>query len=274
VIISGDTVENVTKATDRIATKHISFLRDLGMVVNESKTEIMWIGKTPLIDKIMINNTQCDLVKSMKALGVYFEGNLSWDTQAEQAIAKAKRLTSCLGYLRKYLDEKQFLKAATAHYYSTVFYASSVWYMNTKACYKTKFNSLHFRMLRIATRLHEESRSTLTKRCQRATPMEWVKYVTSTRVIKTIRDEEPKPLYNLLIDNYFEESRKPNVGYFFDKSRTLLGRQSIQNRLMFMRCMTDPWNNKLKPLSNDQIRVIGKKAFFDYYADKVVVQNI
>ena len=81
-----------------------------------------------------------------------------------------------------------------------------------------------------------------------------------------MRDTEPKPIFNLLCENYFEESRKPGVGFFFDNSRILIGRQSIQNRLIFMRSIDDPWNNKLKPLSNDQIRVIGKKAFFDYYS--------
>ncbi len=89
--------------------------------------------------------------------------------------------------------------------------------------------------------------------------------------MKIIRDEEPKPLFDLINENYFEEKRKPHVGFFFDKSKTLLGRQSIQNRLHFMRCISDPWNNKLQPLSNDQIRVIGKKTFFDYYNPSIVV---
>ena len=80
-----------------------------------------------------------------------------------------------------------------------------------------------------------------------------------------IRDEEPKPLFDLLYSNYFEENGKPGIGFFFDDSLNLFGRQSIQNRLMFMRRITDPWNNKLKPLSNDQIRVLVKSAFFDYY---------
>ncbi len=93
-----------------------------------------------------------------------------------------------------FLTETQFLKAATANYYSTVFYASSVWYMNIKSMYKTKFNPLHFRILRIATKLHDESRTVLTARCQRATTIEWVRYITSTRVInKTVLDDEPKP---------------------------------------------------------------------------------
>jgi len=209
----------------------------------------------------------------MKALGIHFEGNLNWDVQAEYALSKGRKLASCFGYLRKYMTEEQFLKAATVNYYSTVFYSSSVWFHSVKAIHKTKFNSLHFRMLRTATRQHETSRSELTKRCRRATPNEWANFITASRVIKTIRDEQPKPLFDLLQCTYFEESRKPHVGLFFDDSKTLLGRQSIQNRLMFMRRINDPWNNKNQTLSNDQIRVITKEAFCDYYTEKVEVLN-
>ena len=168
------------------------------------------------------------------------------------------------------MDEEQFLRAVTVNYYSSVFYASSVWYQNAKAIHKTKFNSIHFRILRTATRSFGASRPELSKRCQRATPIEWARFVTASRVIKTIRDEEPKSLFELLHSTYFEESRKPFIGMFFDDSKTLLGRQSIQNRLMFMRCITDPWNNKNQKLSDDQVRVITKSAFFDYYTEKVV----
>jgi hypothetical protein len=105
------------------------------------------------------------------------------------------------------------------------------------------------------------------------TPHEWVRYVTATRVIETIRVEEPKPLFDLLQHNYFEENRKSQIGYFFDKSRTQLGKQSIQNRLMFMCIITDLRNNKYQRVSNDQVRVIGKRAFFDDYTEKVIVLN-
>jgi hypothetical protein len=243
------------------------------MTVNESKTEIMWIGKhSPKETSIKINNVVCKFSKSLKALGIHFEGNLAWDVQADTSIKKAKKLVGCLKFLRKYFTEEQFLKAATANYYGSVFYASSVWFPHIKSCHRTKLDSLHFRMLRIATRQSNyTSRRDLYDRCKRATPTEWSRYLTATKVMKIIRDEEPKPLFDLINENYFEETRKPNVGFFFDKSKTLLGRQSIQNRLNFMRCISDPWNNKLQPLSNDQIRVIGKKTFFDYYNPSIVV---
>jgi hypothetical protein len=267
VIVRSPTISKIIDDTQEIALRHVQFLKNLGMVVNEDKTEIMWIGKNkPPMDSVLINNVKCYFKDSMKALGILIEGDLAWNAQAEAALAKGKRLVSCLGYLRKYLTEDQFLKAASANYYSSVFYASTVWFPNIKAIHRTKFDSLHFRMLRIATREpNDTSRKKLYDRCKRATPVEWTRYLTSTKVMKIIRDEEPKSLFDLINSNYFEENRKPNVGFFFDNSRTLVGRQSIQNRLIFMRSINDPWNNKLKPLSDDHIRVIGKTAFFDYY---------
>ncbi len=121
-------------------------------------------------------------------------------------------------------------------------------------------------MLRIAMKQSNfMPRRDLYELCKRATPTEWSRYLTATKVMKIIRDEEPKQLFDILKDNYFEENRKYQIGFFFDNSKTLASRQSIQNRLKLMRSIVDPWNNKLQPLSNDQIRVIGKKTFFDYF---------
>jgi hypothetical protein len=99
------------------------------MVVNDSKSEIMWIGgdASPFIT-IIIGDNEVPLTTSMKVLGIHFQGNLAWDVQAEVAINKSKKLLSAFRFLRKYLTEKQFLKAAPANYYGSVFYGGTVWY--------------------------------------------------------------------------------------------------------------------------------------------------
>jgi hypothetical protein len=84
---------------------------------------------------------------------------------------------------------------------------------------------------------------------------------TALLVMKTVQNEVPKPLFDLVHENYFEESRKPSIDYFFDNSKTQLGQQSIQKRSLFMRYVTDPWNDKLQPLTDDAIRVIANKSF-------------
>lgn len=270
VVLTPKKIENTAKLAEDTLNRHISFLRSIGMVVNEAKTEIMWIGDNPLIEYLTIGTNKVHLSKQIKALGILIQGNLSWDSQAELAINKSKKLLSAFRFLRKYLTESQFLKAASANYYGSVYYASSVWFQNTKAIFKTRLNSIHFRLLRTAKRDFKMkfSRCELTHLCKRATPEQWSKFITASRVIKIVRSNEPKELSDLLKSTYFEEKRKPGVGLFFDSSRLLKGRQSIQNRLLFMRSISYPWNTE-KTLSDDLLRIEMKKTYFPHISSSV-----
>ena len=68
---------------------------------------------------------------------------------------------------------------------------------------------------------------------------------------------------------YFEERRQPDVGHLNNASRTSKGRQSIQNRLLFMRSIVYPWNTE-KKLSDDMIRIEMKRTFFPYFKDEII----
>ncbi len=56
---------------------------------------------------------------------------------------------------------------------------------------------------------------------------------------------------------------------FYDASWTRKGRQSIQNRLLFMRSIVYRWNTE-KKLSDDIIRTEMKQTFFPYFKDKII----
>jgi len=116
------------------------------MVVNQTKTEVLWVGREKMIDEIELNGNKLKLVDKMKELGIQITGTLCWDEQAEAAINKGRKIACCFRFLRKYLTKDQFLKAALAHFYGAVFYASSIWF---DLC-KEKFKSLHYRLLRSA----------------------------------------------------------------------------------------------------------------------------
>ncbi len=45
VVVRSPTVSKIIDDTQEIALRHVQCLKNLGMVVNEDKTEIMWIGK-------------------------------------------------------------------------------------------------------------------------------------------------------------------------------------------------------------------------------------
>ncbi len=162
------------------------------------------------------------------------------------------------------MTETRFLKSVTCNFFSSVYYASSVWLQNCKAIQKNKLTSIHFRMLRTACRDYrcKLSRETLTNRCMKATPDEWSKYTTASIAMQTIRDKKPTRLHDLLKQNYYSERHNVARGLFFDSSKTKIGRQSLQNRLKHVSLIKEPWNEQGTPLSNDNIRKILKKTFF------------
>ncbi len=79
-------------------------------------------------------------------------------------------------------------------------------------------------------------------------------FISESRVIKIVRSNQPKELGELLKSTYFKEKCKPIVGLFFDLSRPLKGRQSIQNRLLFMRTIKYPWKTE-KTLGDDILKI-------------------
>ena len=276
VIVSCDTALETVNMSEKVIIKHIYYLKSLGMTVNESKTEVMWIGgdknkdlNCAPVDSLKIGSEDCKFVDNFKALGIFIQDNLSWDKQAEHAVSKGKKLVSNFKVLRRYLNEEQFLKAASANYYGTIFYGACIWFDQAKAKFKDKLQALHFRLLNTAVRDHgmKLTHQQLTERCRRATPKEWTNFVTASKVMKIVRDTQPIELHQLIMKNYFEEYRYPGVGLFFDSSKSKQGAQSLENRLIFMRSIKKPWNLK-SPLTNDEIRIELKLQFFDYFTEK------
>jgi len=236
-----------------------------GMCVNETKTEVMWIGSEPTPETdILINGKAIKFVNKIKALGITISHDLKWEEHANNMIIKGKKILGSLKYMRRYLNEEQFMKSVANNFFSTVFYANSVWYESLKKSTMVKFNSMYFRLLRIATRdfKREIPKTDLIKRCKRATLNEWAKYTTSSKVIKIIRDKRPIYLYNRLNSNLYTENRRPGLGFFYDNSMNMRGKQSIQNRLPYFRLIRDQWINN--EITDDAIRILLKKTFFTY----------
>jgi len=264
VVTTSSNKHELLQKTKLCFSNHVQYLKQVGMVVNQLKTEVLWIGKDDPETSVELNGNVLEVADNIKALGVFINGKLNWDRQAEHAISKGRKVMYNFKFLRKYLTKDQFLKAASAHFYGTVFYASSVWFDQCKEIYKRQLDSLHYRLLRTACRdyNYSKSRVELTRVCKRATPSEWSRFATATRVVKTLRDKQPKVLADLLDKTLFEEPRKPGVGKFYDGSRTKYGRQSMQNRLAMINDLGEPWLRR--ELSDDEIRRMMKRAYFNY----------
>jgi len=110
-----------------------------------------------------------------------------------------------------------------------------------KQKFKTKFTSAHFRLLRTAKRDYKikSKRLELTTSCAQETQNMWANFITASKVIKIVRDCQPKDLYLPLMSTYFEGKRQPGCGFFYDRSQTKKGRKSLKNRLLFMKSFTN-----------------------------------
>ena len=126
---------------------------------------------------------------------------------------------------------------------------------------RKQINSIHFRALRLAFCDFKcrVPRWKLTKELKRATPLEWSRYAVASSVLKINRNKMPVNLYNLIQDNLYFERRYPSLAKFFDSSKSKIGKQSLDCRLVFMNSLP-AWYNF--GFSDDEIRRFLKSNYF------------
>jgi len=62
----------------------------------------------------------------------------------------------------------------------------------------------------------------------------------------------PVNLYNRLKSNLYTENRRRGLGFFYDNSTNMRGKQSIQNRLPYFRLISDQWiNNEITMMQSE-----------------------
>jgi len=230
VLIKGKNMDELKHNAESCLKSHLAYLDSQGMVTNVSKTEVVVFGQNNKVE-LEIDGNKITSGETMKVLGVQFDSDMKWSSQAKTVIVKLRRLNSGLKFLRRKLNTNQFLKVLTAQYYSTCYYGGEVWLNSLGFDDKRRMNALHYRTLRIVLRdyrrkLHRSSLDELG----RARPTTWANYLTCSRIIKTCTNHLPKRLYEMLKKNSYSERRYPGRLKFFDASRRKVGQQMIANR--------------------------------------------
>ena len=84
------------------------WLRDSGLVVNESKTELCLFHKNdqPTI-QITLQNVVIKSKKEINVLGVIFDTKLNWNTHIASTIVKAKKSLFAVRLLKKFFNLKE-----------------------------------------------------------------------------------------------------------------------------------------------------------------------
>ena len=86
----------------------VKWLKDSGLVVNESKTEIclFHMNDQPQIT-VMLQGSAIFSKNSMNVLGVTFDSKLNWGIHVANAIGKAKKAMYALRMIKRFFQSKK-----------------------------------------------------------------------------------------------------------------------------------------------------------------------
>jgi len=265
VSVVGKNLNEVKTKIINKMTEHDDFLKQIGMVTNVSKTELIYFARKPLEDysPIKVKGEIVTPKKNIKVLGVQFQSDLKWDTHIEKVKNKARIVLGKMKFLSKYMDIKSMKKIITSHYFGMLYYASPVWLNEvTSARIWRILNTLHYKGLRTACRdfRKSKSRDELDKLFNRATPNKWMHYSNSKLALQLFAlSQNGPPICDKIKQNIGFNDRTKRI-ITLDTSKLQIGRQSFHNRLTSLREIRFTWNCNM---SKDQLRINLKKTFFE-----------
>ena len=214
--------------------KMIKWLRDSGMSVNESKTEICLFYKNNVnaVD-VSINNVIIRSKPSINILGVQFDSKLTWDQHISNTISRAKRTLHGIRLIKRYFNKTELKQLLTSNFYSVLYYNAEIWLIpSLHANLKKHLLSCSAQALKLLGNQDglRISFETLHRINDRATPMQMLKYKHSLLLFKlynsTVRNED-------WIDLNFNQSfnSRSNKCRIFDESNVRVGKNILTNRL-------------------------------------------
>jgi len=109
-------------------------------------------GRDILPGEIAVANQSIPVSETLKVLGVIFDKNLQWKTQASSLVTRAQRMISGLKVIRSKLTQDQFMKIVTSQYFGALYYGIPVWYDALQKKDKLKMDTLHYKVLRVAVK--------------------------------------------------------------------------------------------------------------------------
>ena len=111
------------------------WLRDSGMIVNESKTEVCLFHRNdkPVI-QIKVQNVNFTSKKSINVLGVIFDYKLTWNIHIASAITKAKKSLFALHSLKIFFNNNEMRTLLDTNFYSILYYNAVIWLTPNISC--------------------------------------------------------------------------------------------------------------------------------------------
>lgn len=232
-----DSKESMVEKLPEMLRKHVMWLRNSGMIVNDSKTELIIFSKDNNESlSISVGETVLKSQKSIKALGVVIDNKMKWGNHIESTLKACKKSLNALKIIRNHFTESEFKILCTSLIYSRLYYCCEIWL--TPALSQRQYNrimTLHNNVTRLIIKdfnkeIPSDKLSSLSKR---ATPKEWSNFVHAKLLYLLLSNHEPSCLLSEIIPLIYFERRYPNRPKIILNQRK---KQSINlpNRLHFI----------------------------------------
>ena len=131
----------------------IKWLKDSGLKVNDSKTEICLFHKSDVRSiNITINEVIITSKRTMNVLGITFDSKLQWGPQIENVIIKANKAKHAIMLIRRFFTKNEINTLLTSNFYSILYYNCDVWLIpSLKPQLKQQLLSASAKALRLST---------------------------------------------------------------------------------------------------------------------------
>jgi hypothetical protein len=91
LIFDGGSWSDVSQTAGTETTKVVEWLKDIGMVVNTSKTESIYFSKQDQNLVLFFVSCKIKVGKTMRVLGVIFDSKMSWEAHINNISSNIKK---------------------------------------------------------------------------------------------------------------------------------------------------------------------------------------
>jgi hypothetical protein len=201
-------IEDMKKAIESIT----KWLRDSGLSVNKSKTEVCSFHKREMrVFTLIIDGTSIKTQNDMNILGVTFDTRLQWEKQVAGTITRANKALNAIRLIRRYFNTKELLQLLTSNYYSILYYNSEVWMISSlKVILKNNLLSASANAIKMAFHYPKTliSYNNLHQMAERATPEMFSKYKLALLLSKIYNTHIPHDEWIFLNLNQYLTTRQ------------------------------------------------------------------
>jgi hypothetical protein len=210
------------------------WLKDSGLKVNESKTELCLFHRKdcPQIT-IRLNQNTISSSTSMNVLGITFDSKLQWSKQVANVVKKSTKALHAIRLIRPYFSFSELRSLITSNFYSILYYNSEVWHLPTlNPVSKNHLLAASANALKLCTPNYDRTMSfeTLHVLNGRANPTNLMKYKHAILLYKIYNRGEPPKDWLALNFNQVLPRRQTYFAAIKDQNFKI-GSNILSNRL-------------------------------------------